>query len=328
MARNTTITFKISLLVSISVILSVLFLTTTYVITSRKRATSDILNNALSFTEITSQPIYNDYLVSTGSRFKSLLFDRMAKNSDVIQISMIGYDGRIYFDTEDLKKQTPNQASDFIDIASSPSEFKFLDNIETLKMVKSETLVHRNYTINNQEFEEIIVPIPETETSHVVSMRYLVSYNSLKQRIDEIYMQTLIIIPLCLIFIIASVLLSHTITRPINKLFFAFEKVKNGDYDFTLDSNKANSEIGKLSEIFNKMVSALKTSQEKQQEYQHTLETDVSNRTKELAQKVDELESLNKVMVGREMKMIELKKQIADLKQEIIILKEKIPKAA
>lgn len=326
MARNTTITFKISLLVSISVILSVIILATIYIITAKKKASDDILNNTLTFAEVTSQPIYQDYLVSTSTRFKTLLFDRMDMNKNIIEISMIGYDGRIYFNTADLKKET-DQSSDFIDIASSPSEFKFLDNLETLKMVKSETLVRRNYTINGQNFEEIVVPIKETETSHIVSMRYLVSYNSLKERINEIYMQTLIIIPLCLFSIIASILLSHTITKPINKLFLAFEKVKNGDYNFTLSPDKTNNEIGKLSETFNKMVDGLKISQQKQQEYQHVLETDVSNRTKELGQKVDELEALNKVMVGREMKMIELKKEIADLKQEIINLKEKIPQS-
>jgi len=45
-------------------------------------------------------------------------------------------------------------------------------------------------------------------------------------------------------------------------------------------------------------------------EYTKSLETKVKERTKELADRIKELESLNKSMVGRELKMMELKKEI------------------
>lgn len=51
-------------------------------------------------------------------------------------------------------------------------------------------------------------------------------------------------------------------------------------------------------------------------EYTTGLEDKVEERTKEIADKVRDLESLNKVMVGRELKMIELKKEIEDLKNK------------
>lgn len=50
-------------------------------------------------------------------------------------------------------------------------------------------------------------------------------------------------------------------------------------------------------------------------EYSGNLETTISKRTKELASRVAELERLNKSMVGRELKMVELKKVISDLKK-------------
>ena len=49
-------------------------------------------------------------------------------------------------------------------------------------------------------------------------------------------------------------------------------------------------------------------------EYSKSLETKVTERTKELANKIKELERINKIMVGREMKMIELKNEIKKLK--------------
>lgn len=50
-------------------------------------------------------------------------------------------------------------------------------------------------------------------------------------------------------------------------------------------------------------------------EYTKGLEIKVAERTADLAKRVEELESLNKTMIGRELKMVELKKENADLKK-------------
>jgi len=50
-------------------------------------------------------------------------------------------------------------------------------------------------------------------------------------------------------------------------------------------------------------------------EYANTLTVKVANRTAELEVRVEELERLNKVMVGRELKMIELKAELKKLKK-------------
>lgn len=50
-------------------------------------------------------------------------------------------------------------------------------------------------------------------------------------------------------------------------------------------------------------------------EYTEVLEVKVVERTKELIKKVSELETLNKSMVGRELKMAELKKEVEKLTQ-------------
>jgi hypothetical protein len=52
-------------------------------------------------------------------------------------------------------------------------------------------------------------------------------------------------------------------------------------------------------------------------QYTKSLEVLVSKRTGELSERVRELESLNKSMVGRELKMVELKREIGDLKKRL-----------
>ena len=48
------------------------------------------------------------------------------------------------------------------------------------------------------------------------------------------------------------------------------------------------------------------------------LENEVQARTKELQEKIKELEKFNKLSVGRELKMIELKEEIKKLKRESV----------
>jgi two-component system CheB/CheR fusion protein len=63
-------------------------------------------------------------------------------------------------------------------------------------------------------------------------------------------------------------------------------------------------------------ITSEKELEKKLAEYTKGLEVKVSERTKQLALRVKELEQLNQSMVGREMKMVELKKEIAALKGE------------
>lgn len=51
-------------------------------------------------------------------------------------------------------------------------------------------------------------------------------------------------------------------------------------------------------------------------DYSQNLEKGIAEKTTELKARVDELLELNKIMVGREMKMIELKEEIAKLKKD------------
>lgn len=89
------------------------------------------------------------------------------------------------------------------------------------------------------------------------------------------------------------------IFKPLEKVSKATEEIAKGNLTYEIASNK-NDEIGKLADSFDKMAINLDESQ------------------KNIAQKIDErtqqLTKLNKYMTGRELKMIELKKEIEKLK--------------
>lgn len=57
--------------------------------------------------------------------------------------------------------------------------------------------------------------------------------------------------------------------------------------------------------------------EDKMKKYTQELTLEVAKRTTELEARVKELEILNTTMIGREVKMVELKKEIEDLKVRI-----------
>jgi hypothetical protein len=64
-------------------------------------------------------------------------------------------------------------------------------------------------------------------------------------------------------------------------------------------------------------ISSRKDLEEKVSGYIKGLESKVVLRTEELTNRIADLESLNKTMVGRELKMVELKKEIINLKKRV-----------
>jgi len=181
---------------------------------------------------------------------------------------------------------------------------------------------------------QIIVVQPKKEA--------FVLLNSLKK---QIYLLTLIFF---LFIIFLSVFLSRLISQPLKELTLATEKIAKGNFDVQIKS-KRTDEFGELAKFFNQMTKKLgeyffaleeskkvleirvKARTKELEELNKALEEKVQERTKELQEKIEELEKMKKeleekirelekfreITVGRELKMIELKKEIEKLKKEI-----------
>jgi methyl-accepting chemotaxis protein len=127
--------------------------------------------------------------------------------------------------------------------------------------------------------------------------------------------------------IVSGFYLSRRITKPIINLRDAAIRIGKGSLD-TKIRIKAGNEVGELANAFNQMTIDLKKSRKKLEEYSRTLEEKVKERTKELEKSKKELEEtnydlerFNKLAVGRELRMIELKKRIKELEGKLEVSK-------
>ncbi len=140
--------------------------------------------------------------------------------------------------------------------------------------------------------------------------------------------------------ILVSFIISRKVIKPLKNLSITSKRVARGDFKaravvYTKD------EFGELADNFNKMTDDLgkakQTMQEERDvleikvnartkelnEINEKLEQEVGNRTEQIQKKLVELEKMSKLMVGRELKMIELKKELQDKEGEIERLKGK-----
>ncbi len=116
--------------------------------------------------------------------------------------------------------------------------------------------------------------------------------------------------------LLVSLWFSRWFTKPIKKLHKGAEIISQGNLDYKVNI-RTNDEIEQLAETFNQMTKKLKN-------YYSGLEKIVKDRTYELEKakndlekRTKELEKFNKLTVGRELKMIELKKKIRALQSKL-----------
>lgn len=124
------------------------------------------------------------------------------------------------------------------------------------------------------------------------------------------------------------------ITRPIRLLTRGAEEISKGNLDHRIET-EIQEETKELAEAFNQMAENLQQSRERLKEAKKSLEVQVKarteelrklneeleqrvqKRTQELQKRVNELERFHRLTVGREMRMMELKDKIKELKEKL-----------
>jgi len=105
---------------------------------------------------------------------------------------------------------------------------------------------------------------------------------------------------------------SYSISRPIAELNAAAVQIAKGDLDVHLVSG-AEDELGSLAGSFNEMAASLKHLIRKEKE----LSLEAMRLNKELQEEKMDLERMNKHMTGRELRIIELKEEVKELKEKL-----------
>ncbi len=108
-----------------------------------------------------------------------------------------------------------------------------------------------------------------------------------------------------------SLFLTRIIVEPIEKIAETARKIGKGELKIRIKA-QTKDEIGMLAEEFNNMAKNL---QERDRKLTESAK-EIKISSKKLSNRVDELERFHRLIVGREIKMIELKKEIKRLKSK------------
>jgi HAMP domain-containing protein len=129
----------------------------------------------------------------------------------------------------------------------------------------------------------------------------------------NIFINSILIITVSLIILGVSLyFLVSFFIKPIKSLLEGVQEISKGNLDYKVKVS-TKDEIGDLAGAFGQMTIDLKRSKKELEEYNAKLEQQVADRTNDLSQKMSELERMNKTMIDRELKMVELKKKISYL---------------
>lgn len=111
------------------------------------------------------------------------------------------------------------------------------------------------------------------------------------------------------LMMVMGVILSLFLTRPLGNLMRGVQKIGEGDLKYKIKIN-SRDELGLLAKEVNNMGGKLRNSETKLKKYYRDLEKEVAERTAEIQEKNKELVKWQKVTVDRELKMVELKKEL------------------
>jgi HAMP domain-containing protein len=128
---------------------------------------------------------------------------------------------------------------------------------------------------------------------------------------DVTNLRNLAVIILAIVLIFSGILAFHiakSISEPINQLALGAERIGSGDLNYKVGTT-SKDEIGQLSRSFDKMTHDLETTLSSRDELNKEIEERKKAQAK-LQQQMEELRQFNRLMVDREIRMIQLKKEI------------------
>ncbi|MDP3093827.1 MAG: HAMP domain-containing protein [bacterium] len=207
---------------------------------------------------------------------------------------------------------------------------KKLKDIDIANVIKSEKSLIRDETLRGEDIKALIYPSYENQAIWIGF-----SFRETQILMSRLLWRYLLVVLLALFLGTgAMVVILRSVVDPIREITASCEDVRRGNLDVRIKTSP-RTEIGDLAETFNEMLGDLKDSRQKLEEAKEVLEVRVAARTRELQDlansleeqvkartedlqgKMKELERFNRLAVDRELKMVDLKKEIKKLEEEL-----------
>lgn len=243
----------------------------------------------------------NNLIGTVNVGFSLLLVDTI-KNS-------IGVDNIFYFGNEVL-------ASTIVGFERS-DRAKVDDPMVLDKVLGKGEIYSTQMDINGVKYEASFAPLKDDTNKVTGMLSTLEPYTRITTSINELRNMQLELLAFFVVLVVCcGYFFSNTLSAPIIKLKDIAIDISRGNLKTTIDI-KSKDEIGELAAAFNQMTCNLLQSQQEIKKYSHDLEQKVAERTMELNKKLEEIEKMNSLVVNRELKMIELKKEVGELKNKL-----------
>ncbi len=257
----------------------------------RAKATANSLNSAID----TREDLYDK------NKLMSIIQKSIWLDPDIVDISFVFPDGGA---------MSTYIAFDMNNINKAPDK----DNQNSYR---NDILIDKTVQNNEKRILRVITPIHLSgQIVGTVQIDFTLE-NINKEILNATTFFIMIYIVMLIAFIAFLFYFLRLITiKPITEINKGMESISKGNLNYKIKV-KTKDELGNLAGAFNKMTLDLKKSRAELEGYSKTLEKKVKDRTKELESKNKELETFNKLAIGRELKMIELKKKIKELQDKI-----------
>ena len=301
----------------IFVVLILVSFVSIYFITTQQR--KDLINTAIeektrlaaTINETIASPLWF-YRMALVPGLEKAFVAEMAKFKDVRYVRVVTLDGSIYQ-------------------SSIEEEWgKSIEDPDIEKVIVTKKTIVKEEVFKGEKLKTIIYPGYQDKTIWVAF-----SLKSVEEATKAVFIRDISVALGGLLFTILIIfLILRIIVDPLKKMTVACEEVRKGNLDVKIPV-VSKTEIGELAETFNEMIKDLRESHtaleearavleikvkartRELRELAEGLEEEVKRRTKEIQERMAELEKFQRLAVGRELKMVELKKEIKKLEEEL-----------
>jgi signal transduction histidine kinase len=225
----------------------------------KKRWDAYQLEQTLAFTTFTSPEIIKLFGRNVKSQevknpFTNLVRELLKFNKDLINFMILNVNGAELYESE-LYEDFLSESED-VEIEEIKEELAADDIVSEIQSYRIITLK------SGRKVMDIITPVIHLTGRHILSVRFLISYNSIEKKYNEVKRDFYITIfaALCFSFLLL-VAISKKITNPVFVLTGIVKKMRAGDFNARV-KNPTNDEIGELSSAFNEMITSIKEDRE------------------------------------------------------------------